>query len=184
MDEPEVLLFGGGKWLRVSWADRPYRVLARVEERDGRRVIVDLVVRSREHVDSGTLKGLPIGWLEGVANAPEAREHLNESNTDTDRMSLVLAELELVIDEMTAKPAERFMGAEVKRQPLQRPDGRDPDFFYRQVAEAYMDVLRKTSAIAPVLAEEAGVPVATARRWVQEARRRGFLPPARQGRAG
>lgn len=72
----------------------------------------------------------------------------------------------------------------VDRPQLTRPDGLDPEAFYRRVAEAYVDVLSRTTAIAPALAEEAGVPVATVHRWIGEARRRGFLNPARKGRAG
>jgi hypothetical protein len=70
------------------------------------------------------------------------------------------------------------------RKPLTRPDGRNPDAFYRQVAEAYRDVVQDTSQVAKVLAKEADVPVGTVYRWILEARRRGFLPSARQGRAG
>jgi hypothetical protein len=64
------------------------------------------------------------------------------------------------------------------------PDGSNPDGFYRQVAEAYRDAVQDTRKVAVVLAEEAGVPVGTVHRWILEARRRGFLPSARQGRAG
>jgi hypothetical protein len=184
MDEPEVLLFGGSGWVRFAWPDRPYRVLARTEEREGRRVITGLFVRSTEHIGSAALKSLPIGWLEGVLNTPQAHEKLTGASAEDDRLGLVLAELDLLTDEMTAKPAGSLVGPGVPREPLQRPDGSDPNMFYRRVAEAYMDILRRTSAIAPVIAEEADVPVGTARRWIQEARRRGFLPPARQGRAG
>jgi transposase len=67
---------------------------------------------------------------------------------------------------------------------LTRPDGRDPDGFYQQVAEAYRDVVQTTPKVAKALAEEANVPVGTVHRWIMEARRRGFLPSARQGRAG
>ena len=67
---------------------------------------------------------------------------------------------------------------------MTRPDGRNPDAFYRQVAEAYRDVVQDTSQVAKVLAKEADVPVGTVYRWILEARRRGFLPSARQGRAG
>ena len=70
------------------------------------------------------------------------------------------------------------------RQPLTRPDRSDPDGFYRQVADAYRDVVKSTSKVAVVLAEEADVPVGTVHRWILEARRRGFLPTARQGRVG
>lgn len=184
MEEPEVLLFGGSGWVRMSWPERPYRVLAHTEAREGRRVITELVIRSTEHIDSVALKGLPIGWIEGVLNTPQAHEKLSAADGTDDRLGLVLTELDLVTAEMTAKPASSLAAPGVPREPLQRPDGSDPDMFYRQVAEAYMDILRRTSAIAPVIAKEADVPVGTARRWIQEARRRGFLAPARRGRAG
>jgi transposase len=67
---------------------------------------------------------------------------------------------------------------------LSRRGELDIDGFYRSIATAYNQALAVTSKPAKVLAEEAGVPTGTAHRWVNEARRRGFLPPARQGRAG
>jgi hypothetical protein len=63
-----------------------------------------------------------------------------------------------------------------------RPE--DPDAFYKRVALRYARVVEDTHAPAPVLAEEAGVPVTTVHRWIREARRRGYLPPARRGAAG
>lgn len=71
-----------------------------------------------------------------------------------------------------------------RRRPLRRPDGTNPERFYKQVAEAYSEAVLATSKPAKVMAEEAGVPVGTVHRWIREARRRGYLPPARQGRAG
>lgn len=70
------------------------------------------------------------------------------------------------------------------RPRLRRPDGSDPDGFYRQVAGAYSSLVCDTSRPAKAMAEEAGVPVATVHRWIHEARRRGFLPVGRQGRSG
>lgn len=70
------------------------------------------------------------------------------------------------------------------RRQLTRPDGTDPDAFYELVAQAYREALTTTSAPALAMAEEAGVPVGTAHRWIREARRRSFLPPARRGRVG
>lgn len=144
----------------------------------------DLVVRSKDRVDSAALKGLPVGWLEGVINIAENARALAAEADDANRLSLALTEVELLVDVMAQKTVPTEKVGRGRRAPLQRPDGLDPNFFYRQVAEAYTDTLRRTSSIAPALAEEAGVPVATVRRWIQEARRRGFLAPARRGRAG
>jgi hypothetical protein len=70
------------------------------------------------------------------------------------------------------------------RPRLARPDGTDPDGFYGQVAKAYREYALQSRAPATALATEADVPVATARSWVREARRRGHLPPGRKGKAG
>jgi hypothetical protein len=59
-----------------------------------------------------------------------------------------------------------------------------PDLFYRDIAHAYLDLAQRSTRPASELAEAHGVPVTTAHRWVKEARRRGFLPPGRPGKAG
>lgn len=71
--------------------------------------------------------------------------------------------------------------ADVPRRTLSRP-GTDPAF-YSHVATAYRQYA-ETGAPAKTIADEAGVPVTTAHRWVREARQRGFLPPARRGKVG
>ena len=72
------------------------------------------------------------------------------------------------------------------REPLTRPDGRDPEGFYARVAVAYRDYTLHLRGRAPAIeiAREAGVPVGTVHGWIREARRRGFLPPGRKGKAG
>lgn len=70
------------------------------------------------------------------------------------------------------------------RPRLTRPDGTDPDGFSARVAAAYREYAPKTRAPAVEIANEAGVPVATARSWIREARRRGKLPQGRKGKAG
>jgi hypothetical protein len=72
----------------------------------------------------------------------------------------------------------------IERQRLIRPDGTDPDGFYALVAAAYREYAPHTRAPSVKIAEEAGVPVGTARGWVREARRRGKLPQGRKGKAG
>lgn len=69
----------------------------------------------------------------------------------------------------------------VPRERLGRPDG-SPDF-YRRAADAYRSAAAESAKPAVVLAEENDVPVETVRRWVKEARRRGFLTGGRKGRA-
>lgn len=68
---------------------------------------------------------------------------------------------------------------------LSAPEGRNHgDDFYRRVAALYRDLSALTRAPAVAIAEGADVPVTTARRWIKEARARGFLPAGRAGKAG
>ena len=86
-----------------------------------------------------------------------------------------------------ADPPQGFFPPERPEQPesppLARPDRRNPEF-YRQVASAYNAAASRSRRPVAVLAAEAGVPHNTARHWIREARRRGYLPPGRRGRAG
>lgn len=59
-------------------------------------------------------------------------------------------------------------------RPGRGPD-RDIDAFYQSVADAYREYIIRSSVVAPAIAKEADVPVGTARTWIKEARRRGFL---------
>lgn len=70
------------------------------------------------------------------------------------------------------------------REQLLRPDRTGPEEFYARVAAAYVEFAALSKAPAKMIAAEAGVPLTTAHRWVREARRRGFLPAGRKGRAG
>lgn len=92
-----------------------------------------------------------------------------------------LAELrQLAVNAPDALPAP----STTERPRLTRPDGTDPDGFSARVAAAYREYAPKTRAPAVEIANEAGVPVATARSWIREARRRGKLPQGRKGKAG
>lgn len=83
----------------------------------------------------------------------------------------------LVSDE----PAQASAG----KLPVLRPsEGRLTDEFLRDVADAYRWYTEAKQPPAPAIAEQLGVPVRRVHRWVSDARKRGFLPPARPGRAG
>jgi hypothetical protein len=175
------------------------RVLVKFVEREGRAVITRMVLVG-EALDSATLRAIPVGRAESVLNPPRFA-HLGglkpkEIPADVmaemaERNILFPEEFEAIdaaLDSFLAKaPAGGAAPATARprrRQPLVRPDGSDPEGFSRRVAEAYGEAVAKTSQPAKLLADEAGVPVTTVHRWVREARQRGFLPPARKGRAG
>jgi len=91
------------------------------------------------------------------------------------------------LDNLRERTREQIRVARPKkpvRPRLTRPDGASPEEFYPRVAAAYAEYAPRTRAPAKEIAIEAGVPVTTAHRWIREARRRGFLTPARKGKAG
>jgi len=163
-------------------------LIAKTTEREGRRVITALIVVA-ERVSSTVIKALPVGRIESLLNTPGIRDQLAAVEVQDDALDGTLA-AEITWESGQPKFVRRFarprrpVPATSPREPLRRPDRSDPEGFYRRVADAYNETLLETSAPAPVLAAEAGVPVPTARRWIAEARRRGLLPPGRQGRAG
>jgi hypothetical protein len=161
------------------------------EEEGARGEIFELAVRGRK-LTTEKLRSIPVAHIETLANTnPDFRPHI--AGTEQHEIGKAFEQVvqqgnRVLLDaahRRASKPHEPLT-----REPLTRPDGSDPDAFYQQVAEAYRDVAQTTPKVAKVLAEEASaatgtkVPVGTVHRWILEARRRGFLPAARQGRAG
>jgi hypothetical protein len=64
------------------------------------------------------------------------------------------------------------------------PGGRITDEFLQNLAAMYRWMVASGDAPAPAIADSADVPVSRVHRWVAQARRRGFLPPAIKGKAG
>ncbi|TRV75150.1 hypothetical protein FKN01_22245 [Streptomyces sp. 130] len=67
--------------------------------------------------------------------------------------------------------------------PLVRPQ-RITDDFLKDVAAQYRWLAHINEAPGPAIAEQTGAPVRTVQGWILRARKRGFLPPGRPGRAG
>jgi hypothetical protein len=169
------------------------------EKEGARSEIIQLVICGRDlaatdhttDLTTDKLRSIPVAHIETLANTnPDFRPHLAGTpqlpiSEAFDRFRHHASQIMLNEAHRKAKEAdEADRKAREPRQPLARPDGSNPDAFYQQVAEAYRDVLQTNRKVAKALADEANVPVGTVHRWVLEARRRGFLPPARQGRAG
>jgi len=157
-------------------------------EDDGGRGEIDGLVIKGPTLTTERLRAVPLARIETLANTnPDFRPHIH--GTDQHQISDAFDEVERrangVMHANAGRKAEEFdRKAREPRAPLTRPDGSNPDAFYRQVAEAYREMVQTHRNVAVALAEEANVPVGTVHRWVMEARRRGFLPPARQGRVG
>jgi hypothetical protein len=139
-------------------------------------------------LSSDKVRNIPVGRIEALANTnPDFKPHV--AGEEYGVMQQAVRAIEVDANRQLMNAARRKASREEEqerepRQPLTRPDRSDPDAFYRQVADAYRDVVKTTSKVAVVLAKEADVPVGTVHRWILEARRRGFLPTARQGRVG
>jgi hypothetical protein len=177
----------------------------RVEGRNGRLVITGLYLHADE-ISPAVLRAISISRLEAALNAsPDVATQPpfdTESEEEDAAQEPSLAELRrrasnaqeqrgrlgLADSVEQALPITPILGstrsAKATRAPLTRPDGRDPDGFYARVADAYREYAPHTRAAAAEIAREANVPVTTVHRWIGEARRRGFLPPARKGKAG
>lgn len=67
---------------------------------------------------------------------------------------------------------------------LLAPEKPIPDDFYVQLAAAYKLIVSVDEAPAPMIAAQTNVSVRTVHGWVSEARKRGYLPPAKKGKAG
>lgn len=152
-----------------------YAVVAHTTVVDGRRVIDRLVI-SGSDITAATLRGLRIGQIAAFAER-------NEPVTGPAYKQLTSA-----LDKLIPPDYDYDREPDPPKKPrtwtLARPDGSDPAAFSRQVAEAYNDLVQRNSAPAKALAAEAEVPVTTVHRWILEARRAGYLPRARKGRAG
>lgn len=137
--------------------------------------IVEFLLAAGSRITAAMLREVPIGRIEATINGDPLLVAAARAGA---------AEADPLIERLRTGDAPSFEVEKLRAtQPLSRPDRSDPAAFYAQVASRYRLMVRSTSKPAVAMAEEAGVPVATARRWINEARRRGELPAGRQGRA-
>lgn len=157
----------------------------RVGQNDGRIVVTDLMVSAPE-VTTDLLRDLHptrlLAWVASLFDDPAAPDTysgvsvLRQAAADRD----LHPDDDLGVGELRGRATELL--APLPREPLGRPDAADPSF-YQRVAAAYRSAATESGRPAVVLAEENEVPVETVRRWVKEARRRGFLEAGGKGRA-
>ncbi len=158
----------------------------RFRERDGRLVVTDLYLHA-DKITSDLLRSISISQLEARVNTPSSMDIAAQIVAETARLEQPSPPPPDPTMESLRRRYEglrRDLPPPPERTPLRRPTGMSPDEFYPLVAEAYAEYAQRTRAPAKEIAAEADVPVTTAHRWIREARRRGFLPPARRGRAG
>lgn len=168
----------------------------------------------QQQLTSSELRNVPLGRLEAWVNGPDlanqVRARLEQPGPDLRRAAAHYATtfggasgehwVKAMLDAQRAgsgvpqAPAPKGKRLQAGEPPhpevgrlLEKADaGRrnHGDEFYRKVASVYADLHRLTNAPALAIAEANAVAASTARRWVKEARKRGFLPPGRPGKAG
>ena len=164
-------------------------VLVRVSATsDGRLVLRGLRIDGEP--TAGLLRGIPVGRIEAAANAqlmsvhdtivPRPGDGELPSHPHWRGPALALPERPALPGWEVTDPGRAAQRAEPDAR---RKQGR-PDEFYRDLAQVYLDLARSSSRPAAELAEARQVPQTTAHRWIKEARRRGYLPPGRPGKAG
>lgn len=197
------LSVGNSGWVRMEGG--PF--LRFVEAEDGRLEIGEIYWAPESAVTAATLRELRLGEIEAAANAPTVadaiRERLRLPGPDLARLASHYATtfspttdhwVAMSMRAQTGGAMQPSYGRPPKRNVpfLARvaalkaiPDKNDTkDDFYKSVAAAYSALASESRRPAWEIAEAKGVPITTVHRWVREARRRGFLSPARSGKAG
>jgi hypothetical protein len=174
----EILQVAPGGWVAYRWRHRGRPAglaladaLVRFEERDGRLEPVELRLPSDEQpLTAARLRAVPLGRIAAWANAPNVAANIRDH-----------------LDETVATPFPDFVrlyGRGSAHRLGEIPEPPYGDAFYKRVAAAYSDLARQVARPAAELAEVNEIPVRRVHSWVKEARRRGFLPPGRPGKAG
>lgn len=169
-------------WVSTKTDDGALHI--RVKRVEGRLVVVSVLVEADE-ITTDTLRQVqPTRVLASVDSF--FGPGLQGATLITGDAMLMLAasgdDSETTLGELRSRAKSRLRPA--KRKVIGRPDGSDPDGFYRRFAEAYRSAATESSKPAVILALENEVPVGTVHRWSKEARRRGHLAPGTRGRAG
>lgn len=161
-------LVGKGGWTKVAW--------------DGR----DAYVRFTLNTDRKTWRIAEIRVLDPTSDALRSFPFSRIENGANAHSAVVLG---LAVGRKAKAPpdvSKMFKGLEPAphdRLRLRRPKGKQLDVdFYKAVALAYKGALAEGCDPRQTLARDSGAAPDTVARWVSEARRRGYLPPAQPGK--
>jgi hypothetical protein len=128
----------------------------------GRRRIVGIQVQNPEGVLHDQLRTVPVTQLEAKMNDPQS------------------SGVHWTLPEAGSWPPPQRRELVIRDAYLENPDGRGYGHeLYEQVAKLYTRCVTGGVRPAKAIAEANGKPVGTVHRWIQEARRRGALAPAR-----
>jgi hypothetical protein len=175
-----TLPIGMGGWIAFANEDVPDWVYVRVQENEHGRLVITELFLARERMDSATLRALPLGRIEALANSSPIAEEIRAKLNGAPRAG---------VEPLSPEPRARWESREIisptpHLRHLVVPKGTKPDKFYKEAAELYAELATVSRRPAADLAERSGVAAASVHRWIAEARRRGYLPPAERGRRG
>jgi hypothetical protein len=186
VSEHETLKVGRGGWLSYSRADLGMEVFVRFVDVFGRLTPIDLVLGSTDIeaspvLDASLLRRIPVARIEAWANSGEVVEAIRKSLSQHGGPAV-----RQVVTDLVRRSRTTFeRSGEEDDLRLEVPTGRNHgDDFYRAVAAVYGQAAAASNGPAPRIAAANNVSVAAVHRWVNEARKRGFLAPAVKGRAG
>lgn len=162
----------------------PGTVLVRVTAEPGGRLVLS-GLRVEGVPTAEFLRSIPVGRIEAAANAQlSVVDDVIIATAPPGRRDAAAAREPLLFDTGWEAPDPVRPASRPTGRPSAAARRRRPDDFYRVIASAYLDLAQTSARPAAELAEAHRVPATTAHRWIKEARRRGFLPPGRPGKAG
>jgi hypothetical protein len=189
-----------GGWVRLdATKDAPSgfhgKVFLRLRESAGRMRVRQAFMDADDPVSARTWRHVPLAEVEAFALRPEFREVLEKP---VEMSTEIVNELDRYFDDSAARyfdvadwvpempdhPDLDLPHMYASYQPLRSPEGRITPEFLQQVAVAYRRAAAERRKPAPVMAEEARVPIRTVHGWITQARKQGYLPPGRKGRVG
>lgn len=196
-------IFAPGGWVRAKDTTGGTTVYMRLagsgDEGNQRLNVHSVIMDSDKPISTHVWRYVPFGAVEEVANLRDSWFHRALLQTP-EKPPVDLVDLESYFDEPDriendipggGSQPRAILGVDHTQEegfqpdPLSKPEGRITDDFLRELATMYLWLVSSGQAApASVISEQTGAPVATVRRWVSNARQRGFLPPGRPGRAG
>ena len=175
-----TLATGHSRWVGFANADQPDWVYVRVQENEHGRLVITELHLTRDRVDSAALRELPLGRIETLANSMPIAEDIRAKLHKAPRPGIE----PLSPEDRSHWEPRKIISPTPHLLHLAVPKGTKPDRFYKEAADLYAQLATESRRPAADLAERSGVSVASVHRWIAEARRRGYLPPAERGRRG
>ncbi|MFJ1763742.1 hypothetical protein ACIOD2_25745 [Amycolatopsis sp. NPDC088138] len=198
------LSIGNGGWIRVDDPEQAGPLFVRLSTDDtGRWRVIDLYLAGDRPLTGADMRSLPFSKIEALANDPDVTAEIEKHAALAPVPLRVLASHYGATFGSAAKHwvADAYRSqfpnsgvpavAEAKPRkvvpipdvpPLRAPEGSKlTDAFLREVHRAYNAAIDRNEWPALALAAQAGVSKHTVRKWVYTARRRGIMPPGKQG---